>query len=115
MEFCTVCDNLLYLRTDEDNKLIRYCKNCNFEKQEAQHGLRISKTQYSEDEMLYKYHQNPYLRYDPTLPRVNNIVCPNPSCQKSQVLYIKYHPEKMLYLYCCDFCGHFWKADDKKN
>jgi DNA-directed RNA polymerase subunit M/transcription elongation factor TFIIS len=121
MEFCEICDNLLYLRAEDDNALIKYCKHCTFSKREsAESGkkvVRVTQNLYSEDDLLYLQYQNKYLRFDPTLPRVRDplIRCPDNDCEgsnpeKSQVLYIKYHPIHMKYLYCCDFCGKIWRA-----
>jgi hypothetical protein len=28
---------------------------------------------------------------------------------KKQILYIKYHPQNMKYLYVCESCGETWK------
>lgn len=122
MDFCDVCDNMLYIK-DEERTLVKYCKHCDFSKAltSAQGAFKIAETVYSEDELLYKQKQNKYLRFDPTLPRVmdGSIVCPNSECNgpkdKSQVLYVKYHPVHMKYLYCCDFCGYNWRMDDVKK
>ena len=121
MEFCDICDNLLYLKSDENSALIKYCKHCTFSKSESIQGrgaVKISESLYSEDDLLYLQYQNKYLRFDPTLPRVSDptITCPNmnTTCtgpkDKPQVLYIKYHPIHMKYLYCCDYCGTTWKS-----
>ena len=66
--------------------------------------------------LLYNQHINKYLRYDPTLRRIkdNIIKCPNKECdvepEKEQILYIKYHPNNMKYLYVCDHCGYIWRT-----
>lgn len=126
MEFCDICENLLYLRSDEGAALVKYCKHCTFSKRETPDGrgaVKIAESLYSEDDLLYLQYQNKYLRFDPTLPRVSDsaITCPNQSCTgpkeahdkgkefKPQVLYVKYHPVNMKYLYCCDYCGTTWK------
>ena len=117
MEFCEQCQNMLYLRTEEDGTLDRYCRNCDYSKKEAPgaKAIKVSRTLYSEDDMLFVQHQNPHLRHDPTLPRVvdKDIQCPNSSCtgprDKPQVLFVKYHPVNMKYFYCCDYCGHCWR------
>lgn len=125
MEFCDVCENLLYLKTDEESALVKYCKHCAFSKRELPRGgvVKVAESLYSEDDLLYLQYQNKYLRYDPTLPRVSDpaISCPNGDCNgpkearaqgtefKPQVLYVKYHPIHMKYLYCCDYCGTTWK------
>lgn len=122
MEFCDICDNMLYIK-DDNNNLMKYCKHCNFSKTvDARHGaLKISETVYSEDDLLFMQYQNKYLRHDPTLPRVRDasLVCPNDECLESkenpQVLYVKYHPVHMKYFYCCDHCGYTWRSDDLKK
>lgn len=118
MEFCEVCDNLLYLRSENDQNLEKYCRRCNFSKKDAVvKAFKVTSTIYSEDDLLYLQHKNRYLRYDPTLPRVQDpaLVCPNKECSapkdKPQVLYVKYHPVHMKYLYCCDFCGWTWRDE----
>lgn len=110
MEFCQICQNMLYLKTEADQSLLRYCKYCNFQhKDPATLGksVCVSKTVYTEDDLLYMQHQNKYLRYDPTLPRVNDQTCPNGDCPgtESRVIYIKYDHINMKYFYVCDHCG----------
>ena len=119
MEFCSVCNNMLYVKTDENKHLVKYCKHCDFSKVEDSLGcIKISETMYTEDDLLYSQNINKYLRYDPTLRRINDsqIKCPNGECpvqleegKEQQVLYIKYHPHNMKYLYVCDHCGHIWR------
>lgn len=128
MDFCETCNNLLYLKSlpeaDGDTnpnapqtRLVKHCKCCGFEKVETNiRAFKVSSTLYSEDDLLYAQSQNKYLRYDPTLPRVSDkeIMCKNPDCtgphDKPQVLYVKYHPVHLKFLYMCDYCGHTWKA-----
>lgn len=121
MEFCEVCDNLLYMKDNEGN-LVKYCKHCAFSKElnkMTEGAFKVTESVYSEDDLLYKQHQNKYLRFDPTLPRVqdNSIVCPKEDCtgpkDKSRILYVKYHPVHMKYFYCCEYCGHNWRLDNE--
>ncbi len=119
MEFCNVCNNMLYVNTDEEKRLVKYCKHCDFSKTEmTQSSIKISETIYTEDDLLYNQSINKYLRYDPTLRRINDhqIRCQNAECPavnddtiNQQVLYIKYHPQNMKYLYVCDHCGNIWR------
>lgn len=118
MEFCEVCDNMLYMKTNENKNLVKYCKHCEFSKVETDvNSIKISETIYTEDDLLYNQNINKYLRYDPTLRRINDsqVKCPNTECatvegqKPQQVVYIKYHPQNMKYLYICDHCGHIWK------
>ena len=121
MEFCKVCQNMLYIKTEADNSLTHYCKYCKFEHQDPPvvgKAIFVSKTMYSEDDLLYMQHQNEFLRFDPTLPRVQDplILCQNSECtgprDKQQIIYVKYHTVHMKYFYTCDYCGYSWR---KKN
>jgi len=126
MEFCNICDNMLYLREKkEDNEVLveKYCKHCDFTQtlDAASGAMKISETVYSEDDLLYMQYTNKYLRFDPTLPRVRDqtLACPNEDCtgprDTPQILYVKYHPIHMKFFYCCDYCGHTWRSDDLKK
>ena len=124
MEFCKICQNMLYLKAEEDQSLVRYCKYCQYhqaDKPDIGKAIRISKTMYSEDDLLYSQHRNAYLRFDPTLPRVQDpkLCCENAECSgpkdKPQVLYVKYHPVHMKYFYTCDYCGYTWRKKNENN
>jgi hypothetical protein len=60
---CEICKNML----------VKYCKHCEFEKVEtdaktaAKTAIEISRTIYSEGDVLYNQHVNKYQRFDPTL------------------------------------------------
>lgn len=104
---------------NENKCLVKFCKHCEFEKIEpTDKAIKISETIYSEDDLLYNQHVNKYLRYDPTLRRINDniIKCPSKDCKthkekdiEQQLLYIKYDPANMKYLYVCDHCGYTWR------
>lgn len=116
MKFCNLCENMLYIKTEE-NKLYNYCKNCSnlIEYKSDNKSILIIENNYKFDNIQnYQTYINPYIKYDPTLPRVNNIVCPNTKCtkkkdQENEVIYIKYDNENMNYLYYCVYCENFWK------
>ena len=64
---------------------------------------------------------NEYTYADPTLPRVDNIDCPNKDCEsqshpEKEVAYIKYDQTNMKYVYLCILCRQAWKiiGVDKK-
>lgn len=121
MKFCEVCDNLLYIKDieikdaedDETNELTLYCKNCNFTTTQA--DPIVIDSQFN-NESKYKQYLTPNIKYDPTLPRVNNITCKNSSCTKSaeqnnEVIYLKYDAKNMNYIYFCVHCEHFWQNE----
>jgi aspartate carbamoyltransferase regulatory subunit len=63
---------------------------------------------------------NKYTKLDPTLPRVNNILCPNPECPTNkdgaerEIIYIRYDDVNMKYVYLCtnDSCNAVWKINE---
>ena len=82
MEFCKKCDNMYYLKSNEDGKLIYYCKCCGFEDEGLDvKNLKISK--YSKTSNVQDITVNKYTKYDPTLPHVNSIKCPNSECKSN--------------------------------
>lgn len=116
MEFCEICENMIYAKSNQEKQLVKYCKHCLFEKVETVNtAIRISQTIYSEDDLLYNQHVNQYLRFDPTLRRIKDplINCPNSKCnvpeEEKQLIYIKYDSKNMKYLYVCESCGETWK------
>ena len=115
MDFCKLCENMLYIKT-EDNRLFNHCKNCSnsVEIDSNNKSIPIIENNYEEENINYHTFINPYIKHDPTLPRVNNIVCPNVKCTKkknedNEVIFIKYDNENMKYLYYCLYCEKFWK------
>ena len=136
MKFCDVCDNMLYVKVDADEGLQFYCKNCNFSRSQTNdagsvplvaekntlHATEsvhdencIMNINYSDDARNYSIHMTPNIKYDMTLPRVNNIPCPHCAKDKKskepEVIYIKYDIINMKYLYFCCNCENFWRVE----
>lgn len=113
MKFCTICDNMLYLQLEDENRLKFHCKNCNattYHNDNAkEEKLRISTKSFEADANSYKNYMTPYIVNDKTLPRANNIKCPNCKPDDNEVIYINYDHANMKYLYNCCHCKHFWK------
>ena len=113
MKFCDVCHNMFYV-TVEDKKLIYYCKSCgNKVPEDTAKSVCIIDDNKVSDFIKYSQYINKHIKYDPCLPRVKNIVCPNENCTKptsseNEVIYIKYDQVNMKYLYHCCHCDHFW-------
>ena len=115
MKFCNVCDNMLYIKLNGDPVTLQYvCKNCG-NTEEGGETSTIIDTNYIDDQTTYKQYATEYITHDPTLPRVNNIPCPNEKCTKpreaaSEVIYVKYDVANLKFLYHCTHCTTFWKS-----
>ena len=83
MHFCTECNNMYYLKImDNDaNSLIYYCRNCGHVNDTlTAENVCVSDTQIKRSEDQYTHIVNEYTKFDPTLPRINTIDCPNSKC-----------------------------------
>ena len=76
MEFCEVCDNLLFLQRI-DRKLRQHCKVCDITVPFTRKENCIYETDHTDNYLSYKNLHNPYLYLDPTLPRIKhyNVKC----------------------------------------
>jgi len=121
MHFCTECQNMYYIRIDSEtsNKLIYYCRHCGNENTDlSMESVTVSKTQLVRNEQKYNNITNKYTKLDPTLPRINNIKCPNVDCDthkpkgpEPEIIYIRYDDVNMKYIYLCSTCDLAWKAE----
>lgn len=123
MNFCSECDNLYYIKLDgseeepKGNNVIYYCRNCGNEEPINEKNLCVSKTYVKRTDIKYLNVINKYTKYDNTLPRKNNIPCPNgecPSNRKSnpadnEIIFIRYDDQKMNYVFICANCDKVWK------
>jgi DNA-directed RNA polymerase subunit M/transcription elongation factor TFIIS len=121
MHFCSVCNNMYYLRIDEKNpnKLDYYCRNCgNEDKLLAHDNMCVSKTHIKKSEQTFNHIINEYTKLDPTLPRVTTILCPNSECEtnttnkKREIIYIRYDDTNMKYVYLCSDCSTIWQTNN---
>lgn len=120
MEFCPNCNNYIFLtfeKKDEKYEVYHNCKSC---------GTVINKTSsLSENSCMYnnphnidrlqyyvKHKEN--LKYDPTIPHIDVIPCPNKDCPsaspdtRNDVLYINLDEERLYMLYICNHCSSHW-------
>ena len=122
MHFCSNCSNMYYIRinADDPNKLVYYCRKCgNEDTSLASLNICVSKTQIKKSEQSFNHIINKYTKHDPTLPRINNILCPNPDCTTNtkndarEIIYIRYDDTNMKYIYLCSTCDTVWNTNDK--
>lgn len=117
MKFCDICNNMFYVSVETvegKKKLVQYCKSCGHKSYTTStKSMCIIDDNKVSDKIKYSQYVNKWIKYDPCLPRVKNITCPNETCTKdaqhdNEVIYIKYDNVDMKYLYHCCHCEHFW-------
>lgn len=117
MHFCVKCDNMYYLKLNEDdpNKLIYYCRHCGDEANNlTAEDMCVLKLQVKRNEEKYIHVMNEYTKLDPTLPRIKTLECPNAECRKkaeSDIIYIRYDDVNIKYVYMCKSCDTTWKTN----
>ena len=126
MEFCDFCDNMLYIKSNEDDAfdVKYYCKNCSFEKSLSTNenkSTMIVQNRYDVSKNVdYKSIINKHIVHDPTIPHIDNIPCPNEQCTKGEsdgndVMYIKVDNINLKFIYYCTYCKHFWENNVRVN
>lgn len=114
MKFCKECDNMYYIKLDEEtqNKLIYYCRKCGHEESNLNEHVVVSKSNTKKNNE-YTF-VNKYTKLDPTIPRINTISCINDTCPSNKenvpkdILYIRYNNEALKYVYICSLCDTMW-------
>ena len=134
MHFCKVCGNMYYLKiSDEDtNEIMYFCRRCGDKDKNiinSEDSFCVSKTHIKKQTEVYKNIINEYTKLDPTLPRINNMLCPNEKCKSNQdeskdgeekdatvkkfpeIIYLRYDNNNMKYIYLCSECDYTWKNE----
>jgi len=121
MEFCDVCENMLFLTPPSDDQpLMHACKKCGFEKDvdtNVIYSMSLLKK-----EQHYTSAINQYTKLDPTLPRIDTIPCPKEGCMNGPsdgplsrgIVYVRYDDVELKYVYICPLCDTVWKNNKKK-
>lgn len=131
MKFCKECDNMYYIsiKGSDDGAtgeakdiLVYYCRNCETTVNDNinDEDICVYTTQMKNIEQQYHHIINEFTKYDPTLPRVDTIPCPNDACEKEnaenrEVIYIRYDDPNQLYIYLCSHCNIVWKTEKTDN
>lgn len=118
MHFCSNCSNMYYIRinAEDPNVLVYYCRKCgNEDTMLASENVCVSKIHLKKTEQSFNHIINKYTKLDPTLPRINNILCPNKDCKTNvenkepEIIYIRYDDVNMKYVYLCSDCDTVWQ------
>jgi DNA-directed RNA polymerase subunit M/transcription elongation factor TFIIS len=106
---------------DDSNKLIYYCRNCGHKDSLLSiENVVVLREQLKKTEQEFSHIINRYTKLDPTLPRISNILCPNPECYTNtndaprEIIYIRYDDKNMKYVYLCCECDTVWKTEEQK-
>jgi DNA-directed RNA polymerase subunit M/transcription elongation factor TFIIS len=112
MKFCAQCNNFLYHIEERESKAYLKCRSCPFEEEVTKANPVVYEHDLQQDTSV-QYSINPYLKYDPTLPRFGNMVCHNEKCPtigyESNIVGIKLDPVNVSWLYQCAVCETTWK------
>ena len=118
-KFCGACGNIYKMRLEmggAGNNLYWVCLSCG-DMIKQQGGCLLVETLVQERASEgYRILLNEFTRQDATLPHVKTIKCPSEACGSNQtgaekdVIYIKYDPVNMKYLYICNVCGEAWRS-----
>jgi hypothetical protein len=106
---------MLYIKIDDTNntQIEYFCRFCSHvEKPHSQNMvLTVMNTSVENRSTNFSHIVNEYTKYDPTLPRITNMACPNESCQEKdhkEIIYIRYDDKNLKYLYLCTECDFVW-------
>ena len=123
MNFCNQCNNMFYIKIHDDdcNQITYYCRNCgNTDNSLMNTGKCIIKEVINNSTNNQISLINKYTKLDNTLPRINNIKCPNETCISNtaefdiddrEIIYIRYDNINMKYVYLCSHCDNTWKVE----
>lgn len=124
MKFCPVCRNMLYGIEDD---VVDGEKNAVFACRKCEHREALSRENPVVYEHILKQDTsdtlilNPYLKYDPTLEHLTNMVCPNKTCPtktsdvKPDVVAVELNDKKLVWMYQCANCDYSWKQSARAS
>lgn len=120
MEFCPHCDNYIFVnyeKVGDKFKVIHKCNNCGYtsdKTKELKEDSCMYNNPHNINKLQYYVKHKENIKYDPTIPHIDVIPCPNKSCvcntsdTRSDVLYINLDVNKLYMLYICNHCSTHW-------
>jgi DNA-directed RNA polymerase subunit M/transcription elongation factor TFIIS len=108
----------LKISDENENSLVYYCRNCGHTvNAPTTETIVVSTTQLKINDQKFTHIINEYTKFDPTLPRISTIKCPNSKCSSNinesetlrEIIYIRYDDINMKYIYLCTHCDNTWK------
>jgi len=111
-QICETCKNYQFL-TEVDGKIAHRCEFCQKVTTMEENAL-VFEVVYKTN-TNYESKLNPYLKYDPTLPRYTNLKCPNKDCSShkkngpmNECVAQLVEPAAQKFLYQCVHCSSSW-------
>jgi DNA-directed RNA polymerase subunit M/transcription elongation factor TFIIS len=120
MEFCKICQNMLYMKLagdgsdgqpDEgDPQLSYYCRKCGAEAGAGAGGTSCAfRVTFKQRDSVSLQPLNAYTKHDATLPVAPETPCPSEGCSvPGSVRYIRYDDTSIKYVYVCTACDATW-------
>lgn len=111
MKFCPACQNMLYSLDEEVDNGKKFaalcCRKCDYKEHLDRNNPIVYEHILREDKSS-SLALNPYLKYDPTLPRFE-INCPSKECSGKEVVGVKLDSKELIWMYQCVACDTIWK------
>lgn len=123
MKFCPQCRNMLY-SIDEDTigektGAVRACRKCEY-KEAVPESNPVVYEHILRGTSATTLAMNPYLKYDPTLEHLSNIVCPNKQCPTKanrslvpDVVPVEIDNKNLVWMYQCGHCDNTWTQSSR--
>lgn len=124
MKFCPNCQNMLYGIEEDvidgEKTAVLSCRKCDYKQPLTAENPVVYEhilKQDTSDALIL----NPYLKYDPTLEHLSNILCPNSLCPtksadiKPDVVAVELNEKKLVWMYQCANCDYAWKQNGRAS
>lgn len=118
MKFCPLCRNMLYTIDEETidsiKTAVHKCRKCEYLEKVTRENPIVYEHSLNEDKST-RLVMNPYIKNDPTLDHLSNVVCPNKQCPsrignaKPDVVAVEINDKQLIWMYQCVNCETTWK------
>jgi DNA-directed RNA polymerase subunit M/transcription elongation factor TFIIS len=95
---------------------VQSCRKCEYKEAIQRDNPIVYEHSLREDKSA-RLVMNPYLKYDPTLDHLTNIVCPNTGCPSRtgsatpDVVAVELNEKRLIWMYQCVNCDTTWKQN----
>ena len=113
MKFCPDCENFLYALEENADGVGFKCRKCPYVESITHANPMVYEHNLKEDKATQLV-VNPYLKDDPTLPKLTTAKCPAKDCPSSDVVAVKLLRVDLIWMYQCTTCGTSWKQSARR-